>query len=226
MPRRDPREPSEASPSRAKDRAWSSEDTERFVAATVHRPPRPLLLEALGQLGDGPPGRLAIDLGCGSGTESLELLRRQWRVVATDAFPAAIESLRRRAGDAADLDALELDFESIALGGLPVQAGSASLVHAGFSLPFCARERFAGLWRQVRGFLGGGGVFAGQFFGSREPIVLAAPPGSATSHGEEEIRGMLEGFEIHRLEEVDRPGENAYGEAKHWHVFHVIARRR
>lgn len=216
--------PSPTSPSKA--RSWDSEDTVRFVAATSHRPPRPLLLEALGHLGDAPTGRLAIDLGCGSGTESLELLRRGWRVLATDAFPAAIESLRRRAGSGtAGLEAKQVAFESIAAEGLPIETGTASLVHAGFSLPFCPRDRFEAMWREVQRWIGDGGVFAGQFFGPREPIVLEAPAGTAISHDESEVRRMLAGFEILRLEEVDRPGENAYGEPKHWHVFHVVAQR-
>jgi tellurite methyltransferase len=208
-------------------RSWSEEDTRRFVAATSHRPPRPLLLEALPLLGESPPGRLAVDLGCGSGTESLELLRRGWRVVATDAFPAAIESLEHRVGEGRErLEARLASFESIAAQGLPIERGGASLVHAGFSLPFCPPDRFGPLWQEILRWLRPGAFFVGQFFGAREPIVLEAPPRTATAHDEPELRRLLQGFELRRFEEVDRPGENAYGEAKHWHLFHVIASRR
>ncbi len=40
--------------------------------------------------------RLAVDLGCGEGRDTLELLRRGWRVLAIDAEREAIERLRAR----------------------------------------------------------------------------------------------------------------------------------
>ena len=216
-------------PDAAAGRSWSAADTLRFVAATVDRPPRPLLLQALSLLPEGPPGRRAIDLGCGAGTESLELLRRGWRVLATDAFAEAIESVLRRAkaeGVADQLAAQRIEFESIAAGALPNEPGSARLVHAGFSLPFCPAAHFPSLWTWVERALAPQGIFAGQFFGVREPIVLDAAPGSATAHSVEAVRALLCGFETLHFEEVDRPGHNAYGEPKHWHVMHVIARKR
>jgi SAM-dependent methyltransferase len=221
-----------ASPSAAPDddgRSWSAADTARFVAATAARPPRPLLVQALSLLPEGPPGRLAIDLGCGAGTESLELLRRGWRVLATDAFAEAIESVRRRAeteGVAERLAAERVDFEAIAGGALPIEPSGAALVHAGFSLPFCPAAHFPALWSWVERALAPQGLFAGQLFGPAEPIVLDAPAGSATSHSVDAVKALLETFDTLHFEEVDRAGHNAYGEPKHWHVMHVVARKR
>src|SRR5204862_391013 len=81
---------------------------------------------AVGEVGS------AIDLGCGDGTETAELLRRGWRVLAIDAEPDGVRRLRQRVPvtDAARLDARVVRFED--LGPLP----GADLVHAAWSLPF------------------------------------------------------------------------------------------
>jgi tellurite methyltransferase len=40
------------------------------------------------------------------------------------------------------------------------------------------------------------------------------------------VEGLLSRFEVEKLEEVERPGQNAFGKAKYWHVFHIVARKR
>ena len=64
------------------------------------RIPEPLtaLVEGPGAL---PPGR-ALDLGCGTGTQSVYLARQGWHVTGIDVVPRAIEEAERRA-EAADV---------------------------------------------------------------------------------------------------------------------------
>ena len=50
-----------------------------YYAWSAGREPRPLLLAACRELGAG-QDRTAIDLGCGEGTDALELLARGWSV--------------------------------------------------------------------------------------------------------------------------------------------------
>jgi SAM-dependent methyltransferase len=57
--------------------------------------PDPPELTAWLESRQGPPGR-ALDLGCGTGRQTLLLARRGWRVVGIDFVPAAIEQARRR----------------------------------------------------------------------------------------------------------------------------------
>ncbi len=40
-----------------------------------------------------------------------------------------------------------------------------------------------------------------------------------------EIEQLLDGWEVERLDELDQDGQTAVGERKHWHLFHVVARR-
>jgi hypothetical protein len=37
---------------------------------------------------------------------------------------------------------------------------------------------------------------------------------------------LLQPFEIEMLEEEDHPGKTAIGEEKHWHIFHIVARKK
>ena len=66
---------------------------------TAKRPPRELLFQLLNHLDweqSARRDRTAIDLGSGAGTDSLELLRRGWRVLAVDGQAAAAKFLERR----------------------------------------------------------------------------------------------------------------------------------
>jgi len=53
-----------------------------YYAWSAGREPRPLLLAACEELGAG-QDRLAFDLGCGEGTDALELLARGWLVLGS-----------------------------------------------------------------------------------------------------------------------------------------------
>ena len=66
-----------------------------YYASSARREPRPLPLAACEELGPG-QDRQAIDLGCGEGTDTLELLARGWSVLAVDAQPAGLALLRAR----------------------------------------------------------------------------------------------------------------------------------
>ncbi len=69
------------------------------------REPHDLLLQVLAMFDDDGRRGLAVDLGCGQGFESAELLRRGWEVIAIDATEEGIRRLRRRVPES---DALRL----------------------------------------------------------------------------------------------------------------------
>jgi hypothetical protein len=95
------------------------------------------------------------------------------------------------------------------------------LVFASFSLPFCPPAAFPGLWRGIRSALRPGGRFAGELFGDRD--TWASDP-TMTFHTEDAARALFHGLEVESFVEEDEDGE-AFDGPKHWHVFHVIARR-
>jgi len=193
----------------------ASTDWAGYYAWSSGREPRPLLLAACQELGDS-AGRTAIDLGCGEGTDSLELLARGWTVTAVDAEPAGLASLQARTPPSA-AERLEIVCASFTQADLP----RAWLIHAGFSLPFCPPAEFPVLWTRIRGALVPGGIFAGQLFGPRDS--WAGDPGM-TFHTRHDVQALLAGLQILRLDETERDGQ-AYSGPKHWHTFDILARR-
>ena len=116
--------------------AASSRWTE-YYRNTEGRPPRPTLLFALDRF--AAPG-FALDLGCGEGRDTAELLRRGWRVLGIDAEPSAIAGLTARPDlPTGDLRTQVARFEDAEL-------PPADLINASFSLFFCAAGAFDPLW--------------------------------------------------------------------------------
>src|SRR3954468_24291573 len=70
-------------------------DWPAYFAAVAGKPARDTLLKALElfEKEKRAPG-FAVDLGCGSGRDTLELLRRGWRVLAVDSSSEGMELLR------------------------------------------------------------------------------------------------------------------------------------
>jgi SAM-dependent methyltransferase len=186
-----------------------------YYAWSADREPRALLLAACERLGDG-AGRMAIDLGCGHGTEALALLDRGWSVLAVDMQQAGLAMLRARV-PAGYADRIGIVCASFADVGLP----PAYLIHAGFSLPFCPPSRFPGLWRRIRRALVPGGIFAGQLFGLRDSWAGEL---GMTFQGPAEVDRLLDGLEILELHEAERDGE-AFSGPKHWHTYDILARQ-
>ena len=193
-------------------------DWDEYYERVAGRPPRQTLLAALERFGDEVKSGNAVDLGCGDGRDTVELLRRGWSVLAIDAEPAAIERLRSR-GDLpkdAALETLIARFEEAAWP--PV-----NFVNASFALPLCPPQRFPEVWARIERSLAAGGRFAGQLFGERDE--WRGEPG-VTHHTRAEVERLLAGFTVEMLAEEESDAITPYGKPKHWHLFHIVARKR
>lgn len=182
--------------------------------------PRSTLLEALERFDDEEPRqRFAVDLGCGTGRDTLELLRRGWRVLALDGTAEAIERLRARP-DLSGRERRRLETRVVRFEDADWPA--ADLVNSSFALPFCPPEAFPALWRRIERSLRGGGRFSGHLFGDRDGW---SDQDDLSFHTRAKLDELLAGFQVERLEEVEEDGLTATGKPKHWHLFHVVARR-
>ena len=191
------------------ERAWTG-----YYHAHERQAPHRTLRDAIARF--AAPG-MAIDLGHGSGNETLHLLRGGWQVLAIDHQPAAAAFLAPRipAQCCAALELRVARFEDIEL-------PPADIVFAGFSLPFCPPARFDALWAQICGALRPGGRFAGQLFGVEDDWAGNA---NMTFHSRARVERCFDGFDVEDLDEVRGPGR-AFTGPKRWHVFHVIARKQ
>ena len=190
---------------------------EEYYNKISGRAPRQLLLDVLEKFPTGETLH-AIDLGCGDGTETIELLTRGWHVLAIDGTEAAIKLLTDKLPQAVHsrLQTQVAKFDAVA-----VTLPQTDLIHASLSIPFCHPSYFPALWEKITNALHSDGRFAGHFFGVRDS--WANNP-DMTFHTEEQVRAMLTDFEIEYFDEEDEDGQSTSG-PKHWHVFTVIARK-
>lgn len=180
------------------------------------RAPRDVLVRALAAFeAEGVRGS-AVDIGCGQGFETAELLRRGWDVVAIDATQEGIQRLRRRIGEVGPR------LRTVVSRMEDAEIPEADLVHASFSLPYCRPEAFPRLWDDVRAAIRPGGRFVGQVFGERD--TWAPTERDMTFFDVEAARALFDGMELESFEEQEEDAE-AWGRMKHWHWFEAIARR-
>ena len=134
--------------------------------------------------------------------------------------PLLVQTLEAQAGVRVGTAIDRLTFTQVAFEQL-VALPPADLIHSGFALPFCAAVRFPTLWAHVRSALLPGGFLAVELFGPHDEWAGRA---DMNFHDRAQIDALLSGFTVHHLVEEDRPGASPFG-PKHWHVFHLIARR-
>ncbi len=181
------------------------------------RPPRKTLVAALDAFGEPPADALVIDLGCGDGRDVIEELRRGWRVVAVDAEPEALRQLQVRVlPDGSDVTPVLSRLEEV-----PIPLG-VHLVNSSFAMPLCEPAAFRQAWERIREALPAGGRFAGQWYGPRDSWV--GRPGM-TFVSREEALALLAGLDVEMFDEEEADGVTPRGNAKHWHIFHIVARK-
>lgn len=191
-------------------------DWKNFYDAVEKNPPHETLLKALDFFSESKGERFAIDLGCGSGRDTLELLRQGWHVLAIDQSAEGIERLQNSV-DAEHKTRLQTQVTSFeALQNLP----QCNFINASNSLPFCTPAHFDTLWNMILFAIKPGGRFAGTFFGERDSW---AQDQNKTFHTRSQVEMLLEAFKIEYFHENDSDGKTALGDTKHWHVFEIVA---
>ncbi|WP_223861828.1 class I SAM-dependent methyltransferase [Geminicoccus harenae] len=183
-------------------------------------PLRPTVAQALAAFareGRATPLRV-VDLGCGVGRDTLPLLAMGHTVHAIDREQAAIDRLRATCppDDLPRLTTTVARFED-------ADWPEADLTVSSFALPFCPPERFAGLFTRIHARLAPGGRLACQLLGPRDDF--AGQPG-ITIHTPAEVAALLAPFAVERLDEEETDTVTPRGRPKHWHLFHLVARRR
>ena len=193
-----------------------------YYKATSKRPPYETLQKALSSF-DAEPSRkkmrFAIDLGCGGGRDTSELLRRGWKVLAVDSEAGAIRWIRSNVSPThrEQLRTRVTSFERLSL-------PRCDLVNASYSLPFCSPKRFHSFWRKIVTSIRTGGRFSGHFFGVHDDWARSS---NGTFHTAKQVKALLRPFEIEFFLEQEKDDRPALHERrKHWHVFSVVARKR
>jgi len=198
------------------DDPWS----EYFKNTLTAKDPRHTLWQAIKFFEEeGKEPGIAMDLGCGTGRDSLFLIEKNWHVFAIDKQEMALSILSDRIPqEKSHLIRLQLEeFEKVKF------RDGVDLINASYSIPFCNPTQFPDFWKKLTHHLSLGGRFAGQFFGERDAWAFIA---EQTHHTYQETMNLFcERFELEYFlqEEGLRPCAN--GEMKYWHISHVVAKK-
>ncbi|MEY3142185.1 MAG: hypothetical protein RLY21_678 [Planctomycetota bacterium] len=203
-----------------------------YLSGNEGAPPREQLVRAMAHAPKAAGGtRLrALDVGCGPGREALFLAQQGFEVVALDPYPEMLQHARelfaRSPVDTGLARFVRLEHATLEDFAQTLEPSSFDLVHAGFVLPFVLPAQFDACFARLAACLRSGGLFCGQFFGRDDEFIRSAEPGTMSCQSRDEIERLLEAFDIHEIDEVNRTGRIGKGREKWWHVFHVTAERR
>ena len=196
----------------------------RYYEVTVDRPAWQTVKKAIELFAaEGRPAPensgFAVDLGCGGGRDSRELLRAGWRLLSMDREAEGIRVLGEKAaaeGIDARLTTTTGDFATF-------EVPPCDLVNASLCLPFVPRDQFDGMWNRIVAALPSGGRFAAMVFGDRD---ASAGEDGVTCLPASEFDRMLDGFDIEFWSDTEDDKPTALGEPHHFHLIEFVARKR
>jgi trans-aconitate methyltransferase len=162
--------------------------------------------------------KIAVDCGCGAGSDVAYLLGINYSVYAFDVSKEAISICAERFAPFHRINLQVSDFENYSY-------PKCGLIVANSSLYFADPKRFQDTWLKMVSSLEVGGVFAGDFMGERDDWAngFKQVTNPLTKH---QIMNLFCDFEVVTFRERDENGLTSLGQAKHWHTFIVIAIKR
>lgn len=166
---------------------------------------------------NNPEIKTAIDLGCGAGRDTKFLIKNGVNVTAIDRVDVTKflnEGLEEE--EKARLNFVQAQFDDAVL-------PNADLVVAYESLPFCKKDALVELVSKIKEALNTNGYFLCNFFGKHDSWDENE---KVTCLDKDEIEELLKDFKILELNEIEKDGETAMHQTKHWHVYWVIAQKQ
>ncbi len=161
--------------------------------------------------------KVAIDCGCGTGSDVFYLAQLGYQVYGFDINPDSISICRKRFGNDPLVEISQASFENY-------DYPTCGLIVANSSLYFAEPTHFKKTWDSLTSSLVNGGVFAGDFMGMNDSWAAnyRSPTAPLTKH---QVLDLFDGFEIIRFHERDELGKTSIGKMKHWHTFSLVAEK-
>jgi len=193
-------------------KAKNQKDWSECYEITKAKPPSKLLVKALEYVAS--KGK-AIDIGAGALKDTRYLLEQGFEVTAIDKSPLMEQEAKALGNN--NLHASTTAFEDFAF-----PENEYDIANAMFALPFTEPAHFEKVLSKIKSSLKKGGIFCGQFFGpndewSKNPKM--------TFHTEAQAKELFTDLEILSFKEVEEDSTTANGTPKHWHIFHIIAKK-
>lgn len=167
--------------------------------------------------------KVAIDCGCGAGSD-IEFLRSRGFLV--HAFDIEAESINRCTKRFANDDGVLLSQALFNTFYYP----EVSLIVADASLFFCHQNEFAEVWHKITAALLPEGVFCGSFLGPEDTMAgpqydreLYWPDVSVLS--KQQVMKLFDRYKIESFTEHRTVGKTPDGKPHEWHIFSVVAKK-
>ena len=159
----------------------------------------------------------AIDLGCGSGSDTIFLIKNNWNVLAIDSSNTEERIRNKLSNDEQKRLKFEVQkFEELKL-------SECDLLISNNSLPFCDKNYFYKMWAEICSNIKDNGYFVGNFFGINDEWNTEND--KRTFLAKKEVIELFRDFEILEIKEIEKDKTTAEGKMKHWHTFEIIARK-
>lgn len=156
----------------------------------------------------------AIDLGCGSGNETVYMIKNGIKVLAIDRQLNQDFILNRLSDNEKKMISFkESSFEDVEL-------PKTKLLTAFFSIPFCNPNNFDELWTKIYNSIEDNGYFVGQLFGDRDAWNVVE---SINTFSIDKVKEYLKNYNIIKLEEIEYVRES---DNKKWHFYDIIAQKK
>ena len=197
----------------------TTKEVEKYYQSTLKSEVRPELKYALSiARGSG----VAIDCGCGAGSNIKHLRAAGYTVYAYDKEKEAIALCEKQYKDDPKVILYLSSFGNFSY-------PSSSLIIADASLFFCPISEFDIFMQKIFTSLKPQGVFCGTFLGVRDTMASSKFNksdywGNVLVLSEAEIRHAFKNFQIVSWQELEKDGTTATGESHHWHIFIVVAK--
>jgi len=212
----------QSQPSKKAQDFASENDWDGYFKVVHGKPPRDTALRAIALFNAEPipassSPRFAVDLACGEGRDTLELLRHGWRVKAIDMTQSGLDMLLSRVTPE-QRPHVQTQLATFTT----AQWDACDLLNCSYALPFCPPAEFSYLWQRIVSSIKPGGRFAGQLFGDRDSWSVSS---HTIGHTRAAVDQLLAPFDVEMLTEEERDDTTSMGEFKHWHVFHIVAKQ-
>lgn len=158
----------------------------------------------------------AIDLGCGSGRDSIFLVKNGWNVIAIDKEDT-LKYIKKYINKKE-----ESKIKFINKSFTEVELVESDLIISFFALSFCKPEDFQNLWMKIKNSLRPNGFFIGNFFGIEDGWK---DNNNMTFFYKSDINKMFEKFEIKKINEIKTKKVTALGKLKKWHIIEIVAKK-
>lgn len=155
-----------------------------------------------------------VDLGCGSGNDTVYMLKRGKKVTAIDGSLNEDYILSRiDEKEKNNLTLIDSNFEDITI-------PKCDVVVSLFSLPFCKPSEFNILWNKINKSLDKGGYLVANLFGERDYHFNDE---RISNHTKDEVLELLKDYEIIKWKEQEYTREL---DNTHWHYYDFIAKKK